>query len=372
MARNTVISDWQLPAIVATGDKDFRYCQIRSSGTGVRGGSDIDFRQCNFGVSMLFTGEFRNTSFDHARMSNSSYYHARFENCSFSQVSFADSILAFTSFRNCDLSGCSFRRANFDTVSFTNCSLRGAGILGARCEGIRMVNCDLNWFDVTDVAFFESDIEPFVTSERVRSATHLALDWQTICKSQRSPGLRAFLVRSGMPEIMAIYLVDAARTVDANLLFRLMRSTFISYGGPDAPFARLLRDRLQANGVRTFYFETDAVPGERIHLTMRTGVNSYDRVILICSAASLQRPGVRNEIEETFAREARDGGASYLIPVALDDFVFGWTDPVGVAIRDRVVADFRGLSAATIEGRKDDEERFVQGLGRLLSALRAT
>jgi hypothetical protein len=44
-------------------------------------------------------------------------------------------------------------------------------------------------------------------------------------------------------------------------------------------------------------------------------------VLLLCSRHSLNQKGVLNEIQETLAREARDGGASYLLPIMLDDYV---------------------------------------------------
>ncbi|WP_437940359.1 TIR domain-containing protein [Sorangium sp. So ce341] len=125
-----------------------------------------------------------------------------------------------------------------------------------------------------------------------------------------------------------------------------VKSTFISYGGPDSDFAQKLNDALLENGVTTFFFPKDAVPGRKLHRMMREGVNQHDRVILICSRASLDRPGVLNEITETLQREARDGGKEYLIPITLDDYVFsGWRpdDPgLAQAVKDRVVADFRG------------------------------
>ena len=142
----------------------------------------------------------------------------------------------------------------------------------------------------------------------------------------------------------------------------MLQSIFISYGTPDASFARKLRDDLHRNGVRTFFFETDAIPGDRLHEVMRNGVNEHDRVVLICSSSSLMRKGVRNEIQETLAREARDGGASYLIPVTIDDFIFGWSDPIALAIRDRVVADFRSV--------RTDEDAYSRGLRSLIVALR--
>ena len=145
----------------------------------------------------------------------------------------------------------------------------------------------------------------------------------------------------------------------------MLQSTFISYGGPDTTFAHKLNEALLRNGVKTFFFAEDAVPGQKLHRLMREGVNSHDRVILVCSKASLDRPGVLNEITETLQREARDGGKEYLIPITLDDYVFnGWKphDPgVAQATRDRVVADFRGAET--------DSAKFDQGLARLIAAL---
>ena len=145
-----------------------------------------------------------------------------------------------------------------------------------------------------------------------------------------------------------------------------LQSTFLSYGGPDTDFARKLNDALLKNGVTTFFFAKDAIPGKKLHRLMRDGVNTHDRVILVCSKASLDRPGVVNEITETLQREARDGGKEYLIPITLDDHVFsGWKpdDPgVAQAIRDRVVADFRGADT--------DKGVFDAGVLKLIGALK--
>ncbi len=146
----------------------------------------------------------------------------------------------------------------------------------------------------------------------------------------------------------------------------MLQSTFISYGGPDTAFAQQLNDALLKNGVTTFFFAKDAIPGKKLHRLMRDGVNQHDRVILVCSKASLDRPGVLNEITETLQRESRDGGKEYLIPITLDDYVFsGWKpeDPgVAHAIRDRVVADFRGADT--------DPTKFSDGVLRLIAALK--
>jgi len=170
-----------------------------------------------------------------------------------------------------------------------------------------------------------------------------------------------------MPDTFVVHSLDCARAQDPTGLFRLMRSTFISYGGPDIEFARMLQEALQRAGVRTFFFAKDAVPGQKLHSVMRDGVTRYDRVLLICSRASLDRPGVLNEIEQTLTREARDGGESYLIPITLDDYVFEWAPSrleLADEVRSRVVADFRG--AAT------NPTVFADAMKRLIRALRTT
>src|SRR5215210_164894 len=107
-----------------------------------------------------------------------------------------------------------------------------------------------------------------------------------------------------------------------------LRSVFISYGGPDERFASRLNDALRRSGVQTFFFPSDATPGAKLHHVMRDGVNSYERVVLVCSERSLNRPGVLNEIEECLQREAREGGTAVLIPVVIDDHLFkAWSPP---------------------------------------------
>ena len=140
---------------------------------------------------------------------------------------------------------------------------------------------------------------------------------------------------------------------------------FISYGAPDQAFASRLNETLAHRGVDTFLFSQHARPGEKLHRLMRDGVNGCDRVVLVCSEKSLDRAGVLNEIEEALQREAREGGESILIPITLDDYVFTDWAPrhrdVAQAIRDRVVADFRGAER--------DPSRYDKAVERLVVAL---
>jgi hypothetical protein len=141
------------------------------------------------------------------------------------------------------------------------------------------------------------------------------------------------------------------------------QSAFISYGGPDEQFGLRLNHALTRDGVKTFLFKEHALPGQRIDRVMREGVNEYDRMILVCSEASLERPGVIAELTEILARESRDGGAEYLIPIRIDDYLFTRWQPARPdlkrAIIDRVVADFS--DPASFEDQVDKLVRVLRG-----------
>ena len=143
------------------------------------------------------------------------------------------------------------------------------------------------------------------------------------------------------------------------------RSVFLSYGGPDESVARAVYDALLEKGLKVFFFPESAVPGQRLHRTMSEGIGAYDRVVLLCSRDSLGRPGVLNEIEQVLTKEAFEGGTELLIPVTLDDFVFGEWEPMrsdlARQVRSRVIADFRNATPRS--------GAFVAAINRILNAL---
>ena len=142
-------------------------------------------------------------------------------------------------------------------------------------------------------------------------------------------------------------------------------SVFISYGAPNAETARAINASLKSQGVKTWFFPEDALPGQKLHRVMSDGIATHDRVLLTCSKESLGRPGVLNEIERVLEREAREGGAEILIPITLDDFVFADWAPtrrdIADQVRARVIAKFPPTS-----GTKD----FDDAVGKLVAALR--
>lgn len=361
MATSERIGNYAFRAKLRKGQRDFAGEELAGIVVADKTLRKLDFQSARVRELRVIRGGLEACDFSGAQIDGFAA-----EGTTFTATTFHRTIVHRLSLRNVDLRDCATTSVSCDTafldsVTFTASNLSQASFQAARFERAAWLECNLDRIDVRGAVFIDCDVRP-VCDAPMQSVYGATFDWKTVCKSLQSVRLMRMLLASGMPEIMATYALEAARTVDPLTLFRLMRSTFISYGGPDARFARALRDRLHENGVRTFFFEDDAMPGERLHRVMRRGVNEHDRVILVCSKASLNRPGVRNELEETLAREARDGGASYLIPVILDDYLFEWTDVLRHALLDRVVADFRGAI--------EDDDKFDVGIVRLLSALR--
>lgn len=340
------------------GARNFR--SVDASGTELTAAM---FSECDFGYATLRECRMSEVQFRMCDLSTATFRRAllyrgvRFVSSSLRRFTAFESSLAGVVFDACDMTEAVLESARLENVIFINCDLRGAKLNRAVFNRVEFTNCHLDGVSLGGATFLLSDIAEFCEARNVWFGDALTIDWRTISRSVKAADLEIFLAKAGMPEVFAVYSASCARAVNRDQLFHLMRSTFISYGGPDAAFALRLRDDLSRNGVDTFFFATDATPGDKLHHVMRDGINRYDRIIVICSAGSLKRVGVRYEIEEAFAREARDGGAAYVIPVALDDYVFDASDQFAELLRERVVADFR------------DEDRYTIALTRLLSAL---
>jgi hypothetical protein len=162
-------------------------------------------------------------------------------------------------------------------------------------------------------------------------------------------------------------MVASARTLTPSERLSSTYSTFITYAGQDEPFARKLHDALREDGVTSFYYSFDATLGELNANMMHRRIREHDRVVILCSAASLARPGVRKELSEVRGRESKIGERSCFIPVALDDYVFGEelksVDPqFAQFLSERVVADFRQTG--------DDDAKFKDAVLTLEDALK--
>jgi hypothetical protein len=168
-----------------------------------------------------------------------------------------------------------------------------------------------------------------------------------------TPELVTFFTGAGVPK----ELLDAIPAILAEVRYQ---TAFISYGGPDAEFARRLHGDLTNRGVQCWTYELSATPGEKTWPEIKRNLLGADRVIVLCSAKSLVRPGVRKELEEVID-EAEDKP----MPVSLDNT---WREE-GFEVR----RDGRNLKPYVTERNYadfSDPKAYDTQLERLLRSLR--
>ena len=256
--------------------------------------------------------------------------------------------------------------ASLDGASLHGASLIGASLIGARLDGALLVGADLDRAILGMTVFANIDLSPLCDATGIKHIAPSRIDWSAVAKSYRHPRLKQFMIDCGVPPVFAEFMLDCARAEGEVSLRAMLQSTFISYGGPDEPFARKLYDSLRASGVVTFFFPESATLGERISDEVFRRIQEHDRVLLVCSRASLVRGKVVNEIQETLDREAKSGGATLLLPIMLDDYVLKGWKPARADLAERlvrrVIGDFRGADT--------DDTKFHAQLARVIDALK--
>lgn len=335
----------------------------------------------HFSQVQLDDANFADANVRDASFYQSSLIRANFQNAILTHVQFKNTNLTDANLSGAAINACDLIAANFTNADLRNADLTGAALNGANCTDTDMrkvnlgnarlietilVNTNFDGASLGSTNLGDVDATQFCIAKRLKHTKPSIIDPRTVIRSYHHPKFKQFMLDCGVPPIFAEYMIECARAVDEPLLRSLMQSTFISYGGPDEAFAQKLYDALKANNVITFFFPKSATMGERIDNEVYQSIQEHDRVILVCSSNSLNRPGVLHEIQETFDREARDGGATYLLPVTLDDYVFtGWTTTHPVLaerVGRRVVGDFRGAARS--------KKKFDAALARLLDALK--
>ncbi len=262
--------------------------------------------------------------------------HAGFDSAKLQGSNFRSAGLPDASFLGADLTratldGCYWGGATFEMADLTEASVRDVDMFKARLEratlsradlsGAHLLMADITEADTTGANFrgatldltrlLAIDLSPLcaAASSLVHSG-HSFVDHESVRRSIGALGLREFLSQTGMDALVAEDAIESAISRTANM----MHSSYIVYGGPDETFARKLYEALQNARIRCFFFPEHAVPGEKLHRTMRKGIVEHDRVILICSRNSLDREGVLFEIEEALNPRGQDAGRDLADP----------------------------------------------------------
>ena len=246
-----------------------------------------------------------------------------------------------------NLSGADLSEAQLQQANLTAAKLRGANLHGAR-----LLNTVLARVDLGETHGLE----------HCRHQGPSILDHTTLSASGVLP--MVFLRGVGLPDVWIEYLP----TLVGNAID--FYSCFISYSHHDRRFARRLFDQLQGQGIRCWLDEHQMLPGDDIYERVDEGIRLYDKVLLICSEASLTSWWVDNEVDSAFAKERRlmrerKEKVLALIPINLDGYLFDEAFRGGKKqlLRSRLAADFAGWER--------DNEQFERPFERLVQALRS-
>jgi len=135
--------------------------------------------------------------------------------------------------------------------------------------------------------------------------------------------------KSGFPPPKQIFTTIAPpnKTLTTKLIhnFRQYYSVGISYAEENIEAAENLYNFLDKHGVSVMMFPTHAKTGETTDSFMFRMIQECERMILLCSEASLNKTGVLNEIDKALGKEARQPGQINIMPIWLDEYVIkGW------------------------------------------------
>jgi hypothetical protein len=139
-----------------------------------------------------------------------------------------------------------------------------------------------------------------------------------------------------------------------------LQSCFISYTTADKEFCQRLQKALNERGVDYWYAPEHGRWGERIERQIDREIAKRDRVILVCSEASLgERDWIEREIERA-VEEEKKRGKPVIFPIMIDDALDNWRGPKATRIKKVLAADFRGAL---------DGKAFDKAVDRLVMAL---
>jgi hypothetical protein len=263
--------------------------------------------------------------------------------------------LAGADLTGADLTGADLTGANLATTVLHRTVLKQAQFAGARFFGTVMAACDLS------VALgLESAVHG--------SPSTIGLD--TIVGSGGNiPDM--FLRGCGYdPIIQRIIHGDSAEKTDAFYEWLgqgggplRFQSCFISYTSENKAFVDRLQKALNNKGIDYWYAPEHGRWGEELTTQFDREMRIRDRLILVCSEASLYNSDwVRWEIDRAIEVE-KERNTRVIFPVMLDDALLKWNHPRASRIREVLAGDFRRAT----RGRA-----FETALTRLIKGLRAS
>lgn len=310
---------------------------------------ELDLCGANLRVAKLDGANLSGARLVQADLDRSSFWDCDLTYASLMGASLRDAELRGACLKHASLAFADMLRADLRHADLSSANLLGAYLGGARMGGTHLCCRNLGRTrGLTTAVHYEPSM---LGIETFRSA------------GGKIPG--EFLRGCGVDHriqgiLMGDYEALAEATYSAANPMRF-ESCFISYSTKDMAFVRRLQSALNANGVDYWYAPVHGKWGERLTTQIDEQIALRDRVLLVCSRASLNDSDwVQWELSRAVS-ESRRRGKELVFPIAIDDAIFEWSHPLATRILELLVGDFRNA-------RKG--KAFEDGVLRLLEALR--
>lgn len=303
---------------------------------------------------------------------------AQLDGANLTNTDFSDAFLSHTVFREANLNGAYMlnarmpqihsERANYTNATLMGASLRGAKLSDVNFSGVKfwitnLAQARLENTDFTNAvmgySFLEFlDLSTVIGLETVEFIGPLSIGIETIYLSKgKIP--RNFLYNARVPEKFIDYMPSLTGKA-----FEYY-ACFISFTEVDDALAVKLRNDLMSQGIHCWRWKEDARMGHDMWASIDSAIRKYDKLIVICSEASLHSPPVLREIERALQKEdeliRQDKPSEVLFSIRVDDYIFNnWKHPRKPNVVKKNVGDFRDWQK---------QRKYEEVFSRLVNAL---
>lgn len=337
----------------------------------------IDLTDADLRDTSLMSAFFDHTHLDGANLDGVSLSAAYIGHSTLVGANLRNTLLAETQFDHSDMTGANLESADLTDARLEGVSLYRTGLNNAHLQYTLFLTSELtdtNFEDaiIDSTMFIGCDLSRCLGLESVDHRGFASLSIETLERTFRGSGglltsvLRDFFLEAGVPETLLDYLPSLLEASPLQFY-----KCFLSYAAADEPFPEKLYQDLLAGGVSVWKFDQSAVVGRGLWANIDRAIQSYDKVILICSEQSLQSPAVLREMERALQKEDRlrklktdnpEIDADVLFPVRLDNYVLtDWKHERRDDLVSKVMSDFRECDS--------NGEKYERELSRLVKAL---
>ncbi len=239
--------------------------------------------------------------------------------------------IRMTDLHSADLSDANLQSADLSDADLSETDLSYANLSFADISNARLYNANLKDTIFTDTKIANTDLYNAKGLESCRHYGPSIIDHRTIIKSGNLTN--TFLRGCSLPdELIDFY---------ASLLSRPFKyySCFISYASEDEAFAQKLYTDLQNSGVRCWSATEESKISDEIRLVFDETIRFKDKLLIVLSENSTNRPWVEFEIEQALEEEARRK-ESLFFPILLDHEVFNFEASWVENIKQREYGEF--------------------------------